>query len=165
MSKSSQKLNALSLRRLGWSIKDISRKLKVSRSSVSVWCQGINLTEKQKAKLHAKQVIAGNVGRQKGAEMNRNKRLESLAVAELFAKELIKNITNKELFYLGLGLYWGEGIKSRSGPAAIVNSDPEVLKVSIKWFYECFHVDVADIRPYVYISEQHKDREKVIMKY
>ncbi len=165
MSKSNEKLKALSLRRDGCSIKDIAKKLEVSRASVSVWCQSIKLTKEQSAHLFAKQVAAGNVGRQKGAEVNRAKRVASLVEADSYATKYIKNISNKDLFYLGLGLYWGEGVKSRSGPAAIVNSDSKVLKVAVRWFCECLEVDPIDIRPYIYISRQHVSREEIIMNY
>ena len=151
MSKSSEKLQAIKLRRLGWSIKDIAKELKVSRSSASVWCQEILLTTSQKESLKAKQIAAGHIGRQKGAEANRAKRVSALEDAQRLANIEIKHINNLNLFYLGLGIYWGEGIKSRSGPAAIVNSDARILRIMIRWFDECFGIDRTQLRPYVYI--------------
>ncbi|MCA9361953.1 helix-turn-helix domain-containing protein, partial [Candidatus Kaiserbacteria bacterium] len=71
MSKPAQKKRAIELRRRGQSIKDIAAVLGVSKSSVSAWCQGISLTDKQKEKLQQKQIDAGNVGRQIGANKNR----------------------------------------------------------------------------------------------
>jgi hypothetical protein len=165
MSKSTEKLQALKLRRLGWSIKDIAKELKVSRSSASVWCQEVLLTISQKESLRAKQIAAGHIGRQKGAEANRAKRVRALGDAQRLANIEIKQINNQNLFYLGLGIYWGEGIKSRSGPAAIVNSDARVLRIMIRWLDECFGVNRAQLRPYVYISSAHAGREKIIMSY
>jgi transposase len=165
MSKSSEKLQAIKLRRLGWSVKDIAKELKVSRSSASVWCQEILLTASQKENLKAKQIAAGHIGRQKGAEANRAKRVRALDDAQRLAEIEIKQINNQNLFYLGLGIYWGEGIKSRSGPAAIVNSDARILRIMMRWLDECFGIDSAQLRPYVYISSAHADREKIIMSY
>lgn len=165
MSKSDKKLEALSLRRQGNSIKDIAKALNVSRSTVSVWCQEVSLTEAQKEYLFNKQVSAGNAGRQKGAEVNRQKRIAALDEAALFADKRIKVVSKEQLLFIGLGLYWGEGIKSRSGPAAIVNSDPKVLKVAKLWFLECMEVTSSDFRPYIYIARQHIDREEIIIKY
>lgn len=153
------------MRRKGLSISDIAITLGVSKSSVSQWCEDIQLTKKQRANLLAKRIAAGNVGRQKGAEMNRAKRTISLAEADVYASKHIKKISNNDLFFLGLGLYWGEGIKSRSGPAAVVNSDPRVLRVAVRWFCECLGVDRTDIRPYIYISRQHEFRENIIVDY
>ncbi len=165
MSKSAEKLQALKLRRQGWSIKDIARELNISRGSASVWCQGIKLTSSQKEKLKAKQVAAGFAGRQKGAEMNRKKRMNAISEASSWAEYRIKKVQMTDLFFLGLGIYWGEGVKSRSGPAAVVNSDLRILKVMMRWFEECLDIPRRDFRPYVYIASQHKSREQIIMKY
>lgn len=165
MSKSDKKLKAISLRRGGNSIKDIAKELGVSRGSVSVWCQDIKLTKAQQEKLFAKQIASGSVGRQKGADVNREKRLKALEFCAKEANKNIKSISDRELFFLGLGIYWGEGIKSRSGPAAVVNSDVYILKTMKRWFCDCLGVDKNDFRPYVYISDLHKNREHMIMNY
>ncbi|MFM2424409.1 MAG: hypothetical protein RLZZ70_800 [Candidatus Parcubacteria bacterium] len=165
MSKSIEKLQALKLRRQGWSIKDIAKELQVSRGSASLWCQGIQLTSLQKEKLKAKQIAAGSAGRQKGAEMNRKKRVDAIDEAGSWAEQKIKEVRRSNLFFLGIGIYWGEGVKSRSGQAAVVNSDSRILKVMIRWFEECLQLSRSDFRPYVYIASQHKSREQIIMKY
>lgn len=165
MSKTKEMQKARILRKKGWSIKDIAEKLHVSRSSASVWCREICLTEKQRKKLEQKQIIAGSVGRQKGADSNRNKRIFAINETRKLANTKIKSVTNSDLFFLGLGIYWGEGIKSKSGQASVVNSDPKILKTMIRWFMECMGVEKSEFRPYVYISAHHKYREKVIMSY
>ena len=165
MSKSAEKLAALALRRQGVSIKDIAKQLQVSRGSASLWCQEIVLTKKQKLVLKQKQTDAGARGRQIGADMNKAKRSAALDVAKQQAEVEFTTITHRELFLLGLGIYWGEGIKSRTSQAAVVNSDPKILQVMIRWFCECLLVKKSDFRPYVYISDQHRDREKIIMSY
>ncbi len=165
MSKSSEKLKALSLRRQGESIKDIAKKLQVSPSSVSLWCQSIVLTKNQLSNLHSKQIAAGQIGRQKGADANKNKRLQAILDAEKSADSDIGKISNKDLFFIGLGIYWGEGVKSRTGQAAVVNSDSRIIKISKLWFSKCLSVPDADFRPYLYISHSHKNREAELMNY
>lgn len=66
---------------------------------------------------------------------------------------------------LGIGLYWGEGVKSRSGQAALVNSDPEVIKLGKVWFQKIFSVADSSFRPYIYISEMHASRSKQIVQF
>jgi transcriptional regulator with XRE-family HTH domain len=165
MSKSTEKLKALDLRRKGFSIKEIAKKLDVSPGSVSLWCQGIILTAPQKVVLKRKQYLAGQIGRQKGADMNRAKRVDALAQARARAEAEVREVSNRELFYLGLGIYWGEGVKSRTGQATVVNSDPRILRVMMRWFVECMKVEKGDFRPYVYISKTHRSREDIIMRY
>jgi transposase len=165
MSKSNEKLEALRLRRKGFSIKEIAKQLHVSTGSVSLWCQEVTLTSSQQAVLKRKQNLAGQSGRQKGADMNKAKRIQALSLAESQAERDISTVTQQELFYLGLGIYWGEGVKSRTGQAAVVNSDPRILQVMMRWFMECLSVEKSDFRPYVYISIIHRDRENIIMQY
>ena len=165
MSKSVEKLETIKLRRLGWSIKDIAKNLQVSPGSVSLWCQGIVLTKSQQKYLTAKQTAAGQRGRQMGADMNRAKRASALLEAKQQAIANIKTIASRELFFLGLGIYWGEGVKSRTGQATVVNSNPQILKVMMRWFTECLSVSQSEFRPYVYISTEHINREEIIMKY
>ena len=165
MSKSIEKLAALKLRRQGWSIKDIAKDLQVSPGSVSLWCQNISLTKSQKALLKEKQNLAGQRGRQMGADMNREKRIRAMSSAQQQAESDIKSISIRELFFIGLGIYWGEGVKSRSGQATVVNSDPRILKVMMKWFSDCLSVPRSEFRPYVYISILHREREEIIMRH
>lgn len=156
---------AAELRRKVWSIKDIAKKLLVSPGSVSLWCHNIKLTKSQQALLQKKQNLAGQVGRQKGADMNKAKRIGVLATAEMQAEQDIPAVSTREQFYLGLGIYWGEGVKSRTGQTSVVNSDPRILRVMIRWFTECLSVRISDFRPYVYISIMHKEREQIIMRH
>ncbi len=165
MSKSKEKLEALLLRRKGFSIKDIAKKLQVSPGSVSLWCQEVKLTQSQQAILKRKQHLAGQHGRQMGADMNKAKRVKALNLAKAQAEANVVKVSNRELLYLGLGIYWGEGVKSRTGQASVVNSDSRILRIMIRWFRECMSVEVSDLRPYVYISIEHHDRENIIMQY
>lgn len=59
MAKVKERNKAIALRKQGQSIKDIARLLGVSKGSVSLWCQDILLTAKQKEVLNNKQIVAG----------------------------------------------------------------------------------------------------------
>jgi len=165
MAKVKEKQLAIKLRRQGKSIKDIADILAVSKGSVSLWCQEIILTKKQAALLKKKQVDAGNVGRILGAKMNKQKRLDAIESRADEGNKRIGSLSQRDLLMLGVGLYWGEGVKSRNGTASLVNSDPTVLLIGKKWFQECLDVPLVDFNPYISISEIHKNREEKILKY
>jgi hypothetical protein len=165
MSKVQEKKKAHELRRQGWSIKDIAALLSVSKGSVSVWCQEIFLTTKQQENLRHKQLVAGHAGRLKGAAMNKQKRLDAIQATQVTATEIIGSVSKRDLLLLGIGLYWGEGLKARSGGASLINSDPDLLVLGKQWFEQCLGVNPADFRPYVYISESHKQRSSEIITY
>jgi len=165
MAKVKEKQLALKLRRQGKSIKDIAAKVGVSKGSVSAWCQEVVLTQKQSALLKKKQIAAGDKGRIIGAEMNKKKRLDAIHIHAVAGKEKIGVLSKRDLLMLGIGLYWGEGVKSRNGTASLVNSDPEILLLGKHWFQQCLNVKNIEFNPYVYISETHKSRETEILKY
>jgi len=165
MAKTKEKVRALELRRQGKSIKDIADELGVSKGSVSLWCQDIFLTKKQAALLKKKQIDAGDAGRIIGAQMNKEKRLSAIRTHTIEGKKKIGSLSKRDLLMLGVGLYWGEGVKSRNGTASLVNSDPAVLLVGKQWFEKCLCVKNTEFNPYVYISETHKGREEDILIY
>lgn len=47
MAKSKEKNKALKLRQQGESIKKIAKKLKIAKSTISLWCRDIELTPEQ----------------------------------------------------------------------------------------------------------------------
>ena len=166
MAKTIEKIKARDMRRKGVSINKIAAQLGVSKSSVSLWCDDIALTDDQKYALEQSSLKGGYAGRMKGARINKEKRLSAINGYKITGGKEVGTLTKRDLLMLGIGLYWGEGIKGERGsPAAIVNSDPQVILVSMRWFSEIFEIDTKDFRPYIYISEIHKNREQKIMNY
>jgi transposase-like protein len=165
MAKSEEKLQALKLRRAGESIKEIAKKLGVSRSSASLWVRDIELTAEQREYLQTRQIASGHRGRMMGTEMNRNKRLQRIEDAKEYAKLDIPTLSKQDLFFVGLGLYWGEGVKSNSGSLAISNSDPRVIALIMHWFSSCFGVERDRFMPRIFISDTHRDREEDIINF
>lgn len=165
MAKSELQLKALSLRRSGESIKDISKNLGIPLSTASVWLRDIELTPQQKERLKRKQIAAGHKGRLIGAEANKQKRLDRLSLAKEEANERIDNFSNQELFLVGLGLYWGEGAKKGTGSLAVINSDPKIISLMSRWFVECLGVEEVRFMPRVFINNTHQDREPAIIQF
>lgn len=165
MSKSAERIQARILRKKGESVKEIAKKLDVSSGSVSIWTQDLVLTEVQQKFLRERQIAAGHKGRMMGAETNREKKRVRISVAKEQAVIDIEKLSKESLFYIGLGLYWGEGVKTTSGSLAISNSDPRVIQLMVRWFSECFDVEKTSFMPRVFISDIHRDREEVITKF
>lgn len=163
MAKSEERIKAYALRREGKSVKEIAKALDVSRGSVSVWVRDIMLTSSQKEQLRKRQIAAGHKGRVLGAEMNRANKLSRLLHAKEEAERNLSALSKNQLYFLGLGLYWGEGTKSRNSALSVANSDPEVILLMKKWFMECFDVEDSRFVPRVFISDTHRYREQVII--
>lgn len=165
MAKSKERLQALKLRRRGLSVRAIAKRLGVSKSSVSIWCENVQLTQKQYAQLLNSKTEGVRRGQLIGAAANRNKRLKSMAEQELIARNMLGNITTRDKLMLGVALYWGEGTKAvHSSTTAITNSDPETVLFARNWF-EQLGVERSMFQPYIFISETHRLRKKVILHY
>lgn len=164
MAKVSQRQQARDMRRQGRSIKDIARTLAVSKSSASVWCEDIVLTPKQLNVLHVKMVEASKVGRVAGTNKNKENRLLAMAEEKKRAEHQINHTSDRDILFLGLGLYWGEGSKNSERKFVFTNSDPASIKLMMKWvLLQGFKKEDFIFR--VHINEIHKKREKVVTEY
>lgn len=165
MAKCKERLEAQSLRRQGFSIRDIAKALQVSRSSASMWVRDVELTDTQIKQLHQNKIAGGSAGRAKGALKNRENKEARILNARQEAQDKIQCIDSENLYFLGLGLYWGEGAKASDGMTAVSNSDPAVIITMMRWFEECWGIDTERFRPRIYINDTHRDREEVLLTF
>jgi transcriptional regulator with XRE-family HTH domain len=164
MAKPKERIKARELRKQGLSIKDISDKLNVSKSSVSLWTRDIILTIKQYESLYKKMVRLGNKGRMIGALKQKNTRLKKIEKAKRKGRLEIKKISRKSLFLIGLSLYWAEGSKKQRR-LSFCNSDPYLINLMIKWLELCLKISLDRLTCYVGINERHLKREQKIKKF
>jgi predicted transcriptional regulator len=157
MAKSSEKLDALKLRKKGYSINAIAKKLRVSKGAVSMWCKNIHLSSLQKEALRKKSIKAGHVGRIIGAETNKKRKADRLRQAKVDTKREIGRLTRRDILMIGSALYWAEGSKS-SNRAVFVNSDPQMILLMNRFFVDILKIDKNDIRITVQINHIHKAR-------
>ncbi|MDO8603911.1 MAG: helix-turn-helix domain-containing protein [bacterium] len=165
MAKFKDKIKARQLRKKGWSIGAIAEELGISKSSASIWCLDVVLTKRQTNRLKENSIRAGHKGRMMGAAMNHKKKLDAVESSKLKAIALVDQMTQRDLFMLGIGLYWGEGTKSERSALAVVNSDPEIILVMKKWFEIIFNVKDEDFMPRIFINEIHQPRIKKVVEY
>jgi len=158
MAKFKEKIEAHKLRRSGESIGAIAQKLGIAKSTVSLWCREIELTAKQQKKLDQKIIESGQSGRSLGASVNKRKREVIITRANEKGDRLIKKISKRDLLFLGLGLYWGEGSKNTENRFILVNSDPFIIKAVIKWLKEVMSIPRELLTLQIYINEQHEYR-------
>ncbi|MDD5318649.1 MAG: helix-turn-helix domain containing protein [Candidatus Pacebacteria bacterium] len=158
------KLQALKLRKKGYSIKDIAVRLKVSKSSASVWCSDIMLTSAQRSFLAKKAHNAGLKGRMMGAQANKNKKIENIKKYEKIGGKYIGKISKRERTLIAVALYWAEGSK-KDGPFSCVNSDPWMIKIIYRWLREDLDVQKKDFVIRVAINLSHKVRIGDVLKF
>lgn len=161
MAKSKKQLEAKKLRRKGKSIKQIAKILSISKSSASLWCRDIELTQKQIERLHRNMVRGSYIGRIKGAQIQKKRKEEKIRYYLNSGLKDINKLSNRELFIAGLGLYWGEGNK-KTGGVRFCNSNPLIIKFIMKWFKQVLQIDLQRFCIYININRIHKKREKEV---
>ena len=132
---------ARDLRRAGWTVPDIARKLAVARSSVSSWVRDIPLPE-----AHSRRIRADRPNRlrdEKNAEIDR-------LLAD--GRHRIGSLTEREFLVAGAALYAGEGSKT-DGQVHFTNSDPRLIVFFCAWLRAHFSVDESRLRVRIYLHE------------
>lgn len=164
MAKSAERLKARAMRRGGESIIVISKKLGVSKSSASLWCQDIELTPHQIKNLLERKEDGLKRGQLMGAMIQRQKRLQKVEAAMKNGAEYFRNLERNTYLSAGLALYLGEGAKTKR-KFYFVNSDPRIIRFMMLWLRDFFDVSDDRFHASVLINEIHKSRESDILNF
>lgn len=151
----SLKEKACELRKQGLSYNEILQEIRVSKSSISLWCRDVPLTKAQRKRLQEKrpQGMNGIIAIQKYFW---RKRCEAFDVG----RALTRRFYNDPIFVGGLMLYWAEGSKSSSG-AEIANSDDRVIRFMVAWFEKFFGYQPESLRIHMHLhSGQNEESMK-----
>ncbi|MBU1102173.1 hypothetical protein KJ853_00765 [Patescibacteria group bacterium] len=141
------KNRAIKLRKQGFSIGKIERKLNIPRSTLSGWFKNVKLSQRQKEKL-LKNWKNGLIKARKKAVLWHNaqkeKRLKEAKDAALATLSDI-DVDNKNNLELALAfLYLGEGTKNNV-ETAMGSSNPLILKFFLAAIKKIYNVDVKKI--------------------
>lgn len=164
MAKSKQRLQARELRRQGMSIIKIAATVKIAKSTVSVWCRDIELTERQKLILLSSKEDGLKRGQLIGAEIQKRRRVDKIERYRQEGAGQLTNLTFGECFIAGLALYLAEGSKKRRG-IVFTNSDPLIIKFMMGWFVKYFQIPTENLTFYLIINEIHIPREQIVKDY
>ncbi|MDP3995833.1 MAG: hypothetical protein Q8P74_01130 [bacterium] len=156
MKLESQKL-AVKLRKRGWSLSEICKKQNLAKGSVSKWVRNVELSPLQieiinKKGGNKKTIEKRRLTRIRNTEQKREKIISS-------ADKEIKKLSNRDLFLIGIVLYWAEGRKANGGVVQFSNSDPRTIRIMIKFFTKICGVPPAKLRGYIHIHP-HLDAKK-----
>ena len=143
--KVKEREEAIRLRRnKGLSVKAIATRLRVAKSSVSVWVRGIQLTEQQK--LAMKRTMKR---RRIESEPRRAKAysLSAMNKRKSYQEEGRKLANQRDpLHCMGCMLYWGEGDKTSLCMTSITNCDSNLLRLFLRFLVECYEVPLDKMR-------------------
>ncbi len=130
------------LQRDGWSLNEISDKLGPPKNTLSLWLRGIELTPKQRARLHEKERVLLGHNHALAAQVNRQARLARIDVQKKKAKAFLATATgtHRDNHIAAAMLYLAEGAKNEDA-CAFDNSNPQVIRYWLYLLRTSFDVD------------------------
>jgi hypothetical protein len=141
MARKNDKITAIEMRKKGMSYSQIKDALGLSKSTMSNWLSSMPLTKEQISGLRDK-----NPQRiERYRTTMRNKKIARQDAVLKKAQEDIGTLADRELFFAGLALYWGEGTKAQPATVALTNTNPAMLQFFLRWL-ELFNPDKKKIR-------------------
>ena|SRR3989344_4466202 len=156
--KKDLQIKARKLRLKGYSVKELHKLLEVSKSSISLWIQGVELSDKAQARLR-KNYTNGQLASQKTIK---EKTLQKDAQASDFAKELISkiNTTQPDQTALCAMIYLCEGNKLLKSLVTFTNSDPGRIATFLYLFRNSFDIDERKFRVLMHLHKYHDEKSQ-----
>jgi hypothetical protein len=121
------------LRTAGLTYDEIRAETGVSKASLSLWLRDLPVPARcldRRVRQLASIAGSGPAEQRRCALIRRERHVA-------MAENAVPSLQDRELFVVGLALYWAEGTKdkpwNRNGRVVIINSDPTVLKVFLSW--------------------------------
>ncbi len=146
------------MRQRGMTYNEIIRELDIAKSTLAGWVTNIfppNI-EKEIKKIAAKKYREKTLAwaKYRSSLIKEREKKEQIK----FAKQ-IKKLSKRDLFYLGLGLYWAEGAKTQRYKFVFFNSDPFINKSILKFLYCFLDVNRQQIKIQMVLHPGTKERE------
>ena len=160
-----EKERAIKLRRKGFSYNEILKEIPVAKSTLSLWLRDIGLAKKQKQRLTEKKLAAAK----RGYEARRRQRLLLTQKIQEEVQKEIKNINERELWLIGIALYWAEGAKQKennvSQKVRFSYSDPKMIRIFLKWLQDICKIPREDIYLRISLHRSATSRLAKVKKY
>lgn len=151
-----EKSDAIQLRKEGLSYSIISQELGVSKSTLSNWLKDIPFTPNA-AILERIKHGQGTYGLKR-----RQMRLDEIEEFKKNGELEVGDISRRDLWMLGLGLWIGEGSKTIE-QIRLVNSDPRVILLFMRWLREICKLENDNISVAMHLYPD--SNERFSMKY
>ncbi|MBI2034113.1 MAG: hypothetical protein HYT11_00070 [Candidatus Levybacteria bacterium] len=145
---------AISLRKKGFSLKEVSEHLHISKSTASIWLSSIELSSKAQGRLANKQIL----GQYKTVLLKKEYRDKQMKKYEFLASRNMKNIIlSKDLSKLLCTLlWWCEGNKDTK-VVRFTSSDKTLIANFLHVFRSGFNLNESKFRALVHIHNYHDD--------
>ncbi len=152
--KSVEKEKAISLRKKGFSYREILKEVPVAKSTLTLWLHSVGLSKFHKQRLTQKRLDAAKRGAQKRHEQRMQRWTD---IKQIASKEISKPL-KQERWFMGIVLYWAEGSKEKEYSGAtnlkFSNSDPFMILFFRSWMKEFLGISQERIGYQLQIHEK-----------
>ncbi len=153
------------MRKLGKTYNEILKTIPVAKSTLSLWLRKVDLTKPQRQRITERRKAA----QQRGGARRHKIRLDQTNSIIIECKKDVENLSNRDLFLLGIALYWAKGSKQKEYRPSVLtqfaNSDPHMVKLFIKWLFEFGNVTADNLLVTVHLHKNHIERLEEITEY
>jgi hypothetical protein len=150
----SLRTEAEKLRDQGYSYNMIKEALGVPVSTMSYWFRDRPFTPNKKVLQRIKYGPIKSGAKRHNQKVKEIERLKKIGIQE------VGRLSDRDLWMLGIGLYIGEGAKTIES-IRIINSDPAVIVVGIKWLKEACHLSDENITVRLHIYPDNDEQEAI----
>ena len=147
-----EKQRAITLRKKGYSYRDILAEVRASKASISMWLQHLPLSREEKKYLKSRRDANITRGRIRAASSLHALRIQRDDILLQEAKAEFQRYKLDPFFHLGLALYWAEGSK-RNSVFAFANSDSDMIDLMLLWIERFLNVHRSIIKVRLFIHK------------
>lgn len=159
------KNKAVQLRQQGKTYSEILTEISVAKSTLSEWLKSVGLSKQQQQRITQKKIDSAL----RGAMQKRKKRIALVEKIHTESQKEIGGISQRELWFFGIALYWAEGSKEKEAhPGSgikFTNSDPHMIRVFLQWLVTICHTSKDEIRFEIIIHENSKNSLPVVINH
>ncbi len=149
------KQEAVYYRKKGYSYNMISQKLGLSKSTLSDWLKELPYYPNKTVIKRIKE------GPARSGQIRHNQKVANILKMKKFAKKELGKLTKRDLWLLGIGLYLGEGSKSSNGTIRVINSNPDIIKLAIKWFKNICGLTIKNFNLALHLYPDHNIKKSI----
>lgn len=157
--KLEEKRVATKLRKRGYSINEINKKLGISKGTLSLWLRGVTLSKNAQKRINLRLTN----GQRKAAIARHLKRVASQGKQKTISEGIVTDVlltknTKKVICSL---IYWCEGNKSEKDLVFFTNSDPGLISIFLSLMRTSFDLDEAKFRVCMHLHAYHNEQRQL----
>lgn len=157
------KKEAIQLRVAGKSYNEIQKLLGIPKSTLSLWLRDLRLSSKAKHRLEQRSTVGTAIL----IKRNKQQTLDAIRRAQNIRRKASKKtekLTQREKFFIGISLYWGEGYKRGADGSSwravdFANSDPYLIAFMMYFFRKDLGVEEEKFRIQLMLHDPNKENE------